>query len=169
MKRTIRSVQKRADSRGFTLLVAVVFMSVMLAIGLGLGALAYKQEVLASSALGGQKAFYAADAALECVLYADQQQNLFNYANYNNGSTKIVTCGSNTFSVTQSPPSPTVLVSTVRISLNNSTQCADVTVYKPKLNTDTTYLFSQGYDISCTTLQSPANSRFSSRGLRASY
>ena len=66
-------------SRGFALLVAIIFMSVMLTFGLALGALGYKQKVLASSSLGSQYAFYVADAALECILQADQQQNLFAY------------------------------------------------------------------------------------------
>src|ERR1043166_6855304 len=71
--------------RGFTLLVAVIFMSVMLSFGLALGALGYKQLTLASIAIESTYAFYAADAALECALYADQQSSpsVFDYSSHN--------------------------------------------------------------------------------------
>lgn len=64
-----------SNKKGFTLLIAVIFMAVVLSIGLALGSLGYKQEVLASSALESQVAFYAADAGLECALRADEQDN----------------------------------------------------------------------------------------------
>ena len=54
----------KKTQRGFALLIAIIFMSVMLSFGLALGSLAYKQQVLASSAIQSQYAFYAADSAL---------------------------------------------------------------------------------------------------------
>lgn len=59
--------------RGFTLLIAVVLAAVVLAIGMALLDIAYKQVSLASTAKNSQFAFYAADAALECALYYDQK------------------------------------------------------------------------------------------------
>src|SRR5580658_7382511 len=82
----------KQTQRGFALLIAVIFMSVMLSFGLALGALAYKQEVLASSAVESQYAFYAADAGLECALYADQVQNLFAYPATDPHSPPTATC-----------------------------------------------------------------------------
>src|SRR3990167_3135616 len=82
---------QRAEA-GFTLLIAVIFMSVMLAFGLALGSLSYKQQVLASDAIQSQYAFYVADAALECALYADQQQGIFAYPPENPDSTPSITC-----------------------------------------------------------------------------
>ena len=46
--------------RGIALLVTLIFMSVMLAFGLTLASLAYKQAVLASNATKSQQAFFAA-------------------------------------------------------------------------------------------------------------
>src|SRR3989344_5641097 len=63
---------KVKNTRGFALLVAVIFMSVMLSFGLSLGSLAYKQTVLTASAIESQYAFYVADSALECALLADK-------------------------------------------------------------------------------------------------
>ena len=77
-------------------------MSVMLSFGLALGSLGYKQQVLASGAIASQYAFYVADTALECVLYADQQQGLFAYEKYD-GKPKSMTCDGTTVAVVQLP------------------------------------------------------------------
>lgn len=154
--------------RGFALLISVIFMSVMLSFGLALASLGYKQQVLASSAIGSQYAFYAADAALECVLYADQQLNLFAYADYNNGSAKSMSCDGTSVSISQSPPANSQLISTARFSLDSNKRCADITIYKPSSN-GTSYLFAQGYDVPCTTVASSNGARFVSRGLTTRY
>lgn len=161
----------RQGRRGFALLIAVIFMSVMLTFGLALGSLGYKQQILASSVTASQYAFYAADAALECALYADQQQNLFAYDDYDPGAPdpKTVTCGGYVASVSQPAPSPEHLISRMRIHLDSDTRCADITVYKPPPDAGTTYIFSQGYDISCTTVGNQSATRFVSRGIHIHY
>src|SRR3989344_813921 len=72
----------RQYKRGIALLVTVIFMSAMLAFGLALSSLAYKQSVLASTAIQSQVAFFAADGALEGTLYADQQRGAYFYSDY---------------------------------------------------------------------------------------
>ncbi|HEX8946814.1 MAG TPA: pilus assembly PilX N-terminal domain-containing protein [Candidatus Paceibacterota bacterium] len=130
---------------GIALLVAVIFTSVILAIGLALGSLGYKQVSLASSATASQEAFYAADAALECVLYADQREAAFAAA-----STGTFHCGGNTVSF-----SAPVTVSGGGNSWDKYTidhvtlgeACAQVIIYKPTVRgAGATYLFSSGYD-----------------------
>lgn len=79
IKRLQRANPQQNPVRGFTLLIAVVLTSVLLAIGLALLDIAYKQIVLSSTAKQSQYAFYAADSALECALYADQKLNAFYY------------------------------------------------------------------------------------------
>ena len=154
---------------GFTLLIAMIFMSLMLSFGLALSSLAYKQEVLSSSAIESQYAFYAADAALECALYADQQKNLFAYASSNSAPAPVLTCDG------AAPVSATVLSRTAgrwvigtRLSFDSNKRCADVTVYKPAGNGET-YLFSEGYDVPCLTVASPGNARFTIRGVQSHY
>ncbi|MDP1690214.1 MAG: hypothetical protein Q8L52_03370 [bacterium] len=162
----------KKSQRGFTLLIAVIFMSVMLSFGLALGSLGYKQQVLASSAIASQYAFYVADTALECALYFDQKQDLFAYGNYGGigGNVKSMTCDGNTVAVVQAPPSASELISTVRVSLDSDTRCADIVVYKYNTNTPpTTYIFSQGYDVSCSRVANPDGARFVSRGVSARY
>jgi hypothetical protein len=163
-------------SRGFALLVAVIFMSVMLAFGLALGSLAYKQQVLASVAIQSQYAFYAADAALECALRADQKDNRFPYP-----ATSVppyqMQCDGAIATYPPSYTSGTVSHDAVqwvfqeRISLNGNTRCADVTIYK--LNGSqpgmSNYIFAQGYNIPCSVVANPGTTRFVARGISVRY
>ncbi|MFZ1075492.1 MAG: hypothetical protein WAN50_03910 [Minisyncoccia bacterium] len=162
--------------KGFALLIAVIFMSVMLALGLALGSLAYKQEVLASTAVLSQYAFYAADAALECALDADQQLNYFAYSNYPN-LPQSMTCGGaspDPHYFSSSKSGSTWIIKEWRIPINSG--CADVTIYKyPSGYVDASGkarsadIFSQGYSTSCATVDAPNGARFSSRGLKVHY
>lgn len=167
------------NKKGFALLIAVIFMSVVLTLGLALGSLGYKQQVLASGAVESQYAFYAADSAMECALYADQQQNLFAY-NANLGApVPSMTCdGAAPYTASIISHTSSLWVMFNRVSLDkdpngNPTRCADVTIYKYSSpqppNNVVTYLFSQGYDVSCATVANPAGARFVSRGMDINY
>ncbi len=166
--------------RGFALLVAVVFMSVMLAFGLALASLAYKQQVLASSAIQSQYAFYAADAALECALYYDQELNYFAYPGEEETPTSapLMQCDGTDAEYPPlvpdgiaTPPNGTQWVITERLSLDSGKRCADVTLYK--LNGSQpglfNYIFAQGYDVSCSVVANPAGARFTARGISVRY
>ena len=178
MKTVNGKQQTVKNSRGFALLIAVIFMSVMLTFGLALGSLGYKQQVLASSAIASQYAFYVADAALECALYADEQQNAFAYNEDIGVPIPSFLCDNNapflaptrTFAEIGGIP---IEVFQYRLPLDSGKHCADVTVYKYSAaqppNNLTTYLFSQGYDVSCAMVASPDGGRFASRGLSAYY
>jgi hypothetical protein len=165
--------------KGFALLVSIIFMSVMLSIGLALGSLAYKQQVLASSAVESQYAFYAADTALECALYSDQQAPGRPFAYVYSDVTPMtpsMKCDGNS-------GTPVGLGYTKgglwtfkesKVPVNNSKNCADVTIYKyPPNSTDSsgnpisTYIFAQGYDVPCGVLGTSA--RITARGLKAHY
>lgn len=162
--------------RGFALLIAVIFMSVMLSLGLALSSIGYKQAILASSAIESQYAFYAADAAMECALYADQQQNRFAYSDYDAliQSTSMACDGIIvSFSQVQSTSQGQLVSTSHQISLDNNKHCADVTIYKyssPQgADNVTTRIFSQGYDVPCATVATPGGARFVSRGLNSHY
>lgn len=160
------------NKRGFALLIAIIFMSVMLSLGLALSSVSYKQAVLASGAIASQYAFYAADAALECALFADQRRNLFDYASHATSHPDLitsVTCSGMTAADTGYAYSSSRMVVSQRLSLYADTRCADVTVYKPKPGTGTTYLFSQGYDVSCAAVNSASLGRIVSRGESIHY
>ena len=157
--------------RGFALLIAIIFMSVMLAIGLSLGMLAFKQEQLTSTALRAQDAFYAADAGLECALYADQKQDMFNYDTYmTTKNTPAVSCEGLVTSFSSSLGRRD-LIFTGRMPIANNTECADITVYKPSRSNAQTYIYSQGYNVPCSTVTSATagSDSFASQGLEAYY
>jgi len=146
-------------------------MSVMLTFGIALGSLGYKQQILASSAVESQNAFYAADSALECLLYADQKLNLFAHQIPQQNPTPVLTCdGTSAVSVNVDSWNANQWVLSERVSIDSGRLCADVTIYKPAANSGlTTFLFSRGYNVSCATVDNPGNARFTVRGLNASY
>ena len=90
--------------KGFALLIAVIFVSVVLALATALGSLGYKQEILAQNGARSEYAFYAANAALECALLDIQGHNVnqdpYSYKNSPyyvpvNGNPNKPTCGNN--------------------------------------------------------------------------
>jgi Tfp pilus assembly protein PilX len=165
--------------RGFTLLIAVIFMTVMLSFGLALGSLGYKQITLASTATQSQYAFYAADAGLECALYADQQSNplLFTMPASDPVAAGIpvpaITCNGDSSPYASSQiwniGQPWIIKETLDVDTN---RCAEVSIYKYTnpitVNTGNgtilvaTYIFSQGYDVACSAVG--ASTRAVSRG-----
>jgi hypothetical protein len=175
IKRTqLGLVSSKRSEGGFALLVAVIFTSVMLAFGLEMASLGYKQSQLTSNAVGSQYAFYAADAALECALYADQQEALFDFPDPEPSSAPLIACDGST--ATYPPLYPTGIVSYVsasgwivseRLSVDNGKRCADVTLYK--YADKKAFIYSQGYDVSCAVVANPSGGRLVSRGLRISY
>jgi len=62
----------KQQKKGFAMLFTVLVVSLMLAIGLGISDLTYKQTVLSSLARDSQAAFYQADSGVECGLYYTQ-------------------------------------------------------------------------------------------------
>lgn len=175
----------KQSQRGFALLIAVIFMSVMLAFGLALGSLSYKQQVLASSSVQSQYAFYAADAGLECALYADQGSSsgsLFAHPGTveQPPSAPVMTCDGIS-AISSNIASYDVdqwFVITERLSLDSDTatsRCADITVYKPNPNNNPAdlphYIFSQGYDVSCDVVANTDTdkARFVVRGISVRY
>jgi Tfp pilus assembly protein PilX len=61
----------RNNNKGFTLLIAVLVSSLLLAIGLSLTDFAVKQLIISSAGRESQFAFYAADTGIECAFYWD--------------------------------------------------------------------------------------------------
>lgn len=58
---------------GFTLFIALIVSSLLLAIGFSLSTIILKQLVFANSGKESQLAFYAADSGAECALYWDRK------------------------------------------------------------------------------------------------
>lgn len=145
--------------RGFTLLIAVILSSVVLTIGLALLDLAYKQIILASTAKQSQIAFYAADSAIECALYYDQQLDAFN--TNPDGLTEI-SCNGQTISISSTGSSPKL--TTYSIPCPDGGTRALVRVYKNYSTAPTTRIFANAYN-SCDA----SDTRRVERGLKVVY
>lgn len=62
---------KNKEEKGYAILFAVVVVSIISVLGIGLANTAYKELVLSSLANDSQTAFYQSDMGAECALYAD--------------------------------------------------------------------------------------------------
>ncbi len=137
---TSQHIPHHTKESGIALFVAVIFASVVLLIGLTMASFGYKQVILSSLAVASQKAYYAADSAMECALYADQQQSAF-APNISVGS---IYCGStNNFSEITTSGYRKYTINNIK-SINPDV-CADVVIYKETIYPYITYIFSTGY------------------------
>lgn len=143
--------------QGFTLFIAVLVGSLMLAIGFSIFNLTFKELLLSASARDSQIAFYAADTGLECALYYDQSQDSFKTTGPANVS---VTCADQTRTMTRRAGSG---VFTWSLDLNGGGLCASVEVNK-YTSPARTVIRSFGYN-TC----SGTDPRRTERGLRVIY
>jgi len=68
--------QKYNTTGGYAILFAVVIVSVISLLALGLSNSTYKQLVLSSLANDSQISFFQSDTSTECALYADNIENM---------------------------------------------------------------------------------------------
>ena len=66
----MRTVFHNQSTAGIALFFAVVFVSVVLAITLGVSDLVFGEQIIAKDLRDSRRAFYFADAGVECMLYA---------------------------------------------------------------------------------------------------
>ncbi len=165
-------MEMNTSSRGFALLVAVIFVSVMLTFALLMGNLSYKQTRLSNIAIQSQYALYAADAALECVLDKDRdgtKQLAYNL------SAPTISCNGVSEESSSAVTSNGRTTFKYRFDLGTGpdARCADVTVYKyetPQTHGTgqfSSYFFSQGYSTACDNVA--GQSAYAARGLRMRY
>ena len=73
-KQGISTEVRKEKSGGFTLFVAVLVSSLLLAVGFSIGNIVLKQLTIAGGGGGSLVAFYAADSAVECATYWDRKK-----------------------------------------------------------------------------------------------
>jgi hypothetical protein len=125
-------------TKGFTLLMAVLVASILLALGYALYNIAIKEVALSSAGRESQFAFFAADTGIECALYWDSRQDAFSTSSV----ASEVFCGVASSTLTR-VLTGTTLTTSFSFSLGASTlsQCADVVVTReqPKHTTIESY------------------------------
>lgn len=158
--------------RGFTLLISLVLTSVVLAVGVALLDIAYKQILLASSAKQSQYAFYNADSALECALFYDQKlqpgqtATPFAYIAPADGE-DFMECDNRSITGYATGISGGRRETTFTLSCPSGGESGEVTVYKynpSDQREDYTFIYANGFS-SCDA----DNQRSVERGVRASY
>ena len=85
-------IQKK-DS-GFTLLLSVLITTIILGIAIGLPVFIMRELIISSVGRESQKAFFAADSGIECVLFWDLKQDAFSTS-----TTRVITCAENNHTV----------------------------------------------------------------------
>jgi len=133
----IKNIKK---NRGFVILFAVMLSSILLAIGLGVSNIAFREVKFGTSAKDANDAFFAADTGAECALFYDKNLTVLD------SFPSSIACGNN-------PNIPVDINGTFILSglgsLNRS--CAIVTIIKDSTLSITT-ITSKGYnngDVNC--------------------
>src|SRR3989344_3375071 len=151
--------QNVQSEKGFTILFAVLTASLLLAIGISIFNVTYKELLLSSSARDSQSAIYAADTGVECALYWDKN----NYFATGTGQRAIQCAGQNSVFLTYPTLPATSTFGLEFLEEGNTKPCVVVSVGKYDDPTRT-ILISRGYNTCDTT-----NPRRVERTLRVSY
>lgn len=75
--KAVTNILRRRTQGGFTLLIALITVSIVLAISMSTMNIALTQFTLANTVRDAEYAFAAADAGLECLMYYDKKGGFF--------------------------------------------------------------------------------------------
>lgn len=153
----MNSTRTHLQPKGFTTLFAVLVASLLLAIGIAIFNITYKELLLSSSARESQFAIYAADTGLECALYWDLQQHAFATGT----APRTLTCATQSVQYSVGTTYPATSTFTIQFASDPYCMIVDVGKYA---NPSRTVIISRGYN-TCDT----ANARRVERALRAIY
>jgi hypothetical protein len=127
-KDSSKNSAKDSSKKGFTLFIALIVSSLLLAVGFSLSTIILKQLVFANSGKESQLAFYAADSGSECALYWDRKGldgfTVFDGAFATSTTNRDIFCG------TGGPTTPqTAQVGSFSKALSNDQTQATTTFY----------------------------------------
>lgn len=129
--------------KGFAMLITVVVVSLILSIALGISNLSFKQTILSTLAKDSQISFYEADAAVECAMYYDLQQNLFPIPT-DPTSLSTISCGAASFSINQAQSATNYFVFE-QSGVSGNNPCSTISIDKTVAGT--TKIQTKGYNI----------------------
>jgi hypothetical protein len=143
-----------SSKRGVTLLIAVLMMSVTLAVGMGVYNRTYKELYFSSFWKQTQIAAVATDGGLECALYWELHP-------------AAATCFGVPVPVTWTPGA----ASGGNFQLDTNNGCVKVTITKPAPAPSTlgTHIEARGYNNTCAAVNAGTNPRTVERGLYVEY
>jgi len=132
------------SSPGFTLLLAALIASIVVALGISIFRLAQKEITLSSIGRDSQFAFYAADSGSECALYWDLRHAWF-------GSTVPATSATCDGETLNASGRSAVLPYTVSFQYEPNDLCTQVSVTKSSMH-PRTLIHADGYSVRCDTI-----------------
>lgn len=178
-RRSLRGTPRQA---GFTLLLAALVTSVVLALGAAIFQIAQKQLALSSIGRDSQFAFYAADTAAECALYWDFRFGYFATSTPTSVVAPDPRCDGISMNVTTISGNPSVspyypyTKSSARMdffqdaSFSSGGYCAEVTVTKTfdqPTQAIKTVIHADGYSVNCAAVSN--SSRALQRSVELKY
>lgn len=151
--------------RGFTLLLAALVSSIVLALGVAIYQLAVKQLELSSLGRDSQYAFFAADTGAECALYWDIRYDYFATSAPATVTSPNPRCAQQSFTATGRG---TTYPYTMEFQFEPGGYCTEVTVEKSQSGSVvSTTIHADGYSASCANFTS--NSRTLQRSVELHY
>jgi Tfp pilus assembly protein PilX len=149
------NASRRTHERGFTLLLAALVSSIVLALGAAIYSLAVKELQLSSLGRDSQYAFFAADTGAECALYWDVRYDYFATTAPATVVPPDPRCDTQSFTTTgRAATYPYTMTFQLDVSVPNSanTFCTNVSVTKSQSSgVLQTAIHSDGYNKSCAT------------------
>lgn len=159
MKTLIPNYRKRKNEGGFTLLLAALVSSIVLALGASIFEIASREVTLSSIGRDSQFAFYAADQGAECALYWDLRYLYFATSSPTDVVDPDPRCDGQSLSVTGRPVNPPYYPYTMsftyspKVSTTTSSggNCAVVSVEKTLDSNGVvrTIIHADGFNTSC--------------------
>ncbi len=150
----------RKEQHGFVVLFTVLIAGIVLALGLGIFSIAYKELQLTFSAKESQYSFFAADAGADCALFYDLKKGNFSVA-----SPAIPQCnGAPVANFTSISPT------SFSFQFNSGDKgCAVVFIDKAHSIGTQTRIISKGYNTTCNTISTFDTNRITERLLEVKY
>ena len=173
---SLKTAKIHNNESGFFLLYAIILTSIMLIIGTGILDVTLQQIAYSGVDRESVRAFYAADAGIECGLSLDFALNKLSTSTppgtYTpGGSETVCNASSITITTTTNPPKFTFNMWLDKASASNKS-CASVTVSRV-INADgttgTTTISSLGYNSECPLIGASTRIPVTERGLMSVY
>lgn len=149
------------QQEGFTILLAALVATLVLALGVSVFSIAQKQIVLSSLGRSSQYAFYTADTAAECALYWDVRQQHFPTTTPN--AVGVIRCDNQDISVVVSDVSGSIVS---EFDYEPNGYCAIVRIEKDSLNNETR-IEADGFSTDCSEIET--SSRALQRSVELNY
>lgn len=136
----IMTDKKNKKENGFAILFSVALSAVLLAIALGVGNIAFREQKFSTSSRAGGEAFFAADSGIECALANDKStSNSFKQS----GGSGFISCDGRNINLTGAYPAWTFILTNLGSS---GRSCAKVSLARRTLPLPETTIISKGYD-----------------------